>query len=96
MVHRLSETVNRIQHTRNRRKRLVVHFDRLKPCSPDTHLPPPALMGFAADPPPAQRPPVGAGLELLEDDPYTHPLKPGDGTALPPVNRDSLMSRLQV
>ena len=90
VVGRLSEAVYRIQHTRNRRKRRVVHFDRLKPCSPDTRLPLPALREYSANPRPAQRPPVGAGLELLEDDTDT-PLQPGDGTALPPVNRDSII-----
>ena len=39
IVNRLSDAVYHIQHTRARRKRLVVHFDRLKPCPPDVRLP---------------------------------------------------------
>ena len=42
IVKQLSDAVYRIQHTRNR-KRLVVHFDRLKPCplsETTTHTPP--------------------------------------------------------
>ena len=69
VINRLSEAVYRIQHLQARRKRLVVHFDRLKPCSPDTRLPitTPQRSGATASLPAA--PPVGTDLELLED-PY--------------------------
>ena len=68
VVARLSDAVYRIQHLQLRRKRLVVHFDRLKPCSPDTRLP-----TSVRQPRPAPslflKAPVGTGLELLDDEP---------------------------
>ena len=36
VIKRLSDVNYRIQHTQHPRKRLVVHFDRLKPCHPST------------------------------------------------------------
>ena len=68
VVSRLSDAVYRIQHSQLRRKRLVVHFDRLKPCSPDTRLTTSARRSRAA---PSLLPdaPVGTDLELLADDP---------------------------
>ena len=39
-ISRLSDAVYHIQHLKTRRKRLVVHFDRLKRGPPDTRLPP--------------------------------------------------------
>ena len=39
IVRKLSDAVYRVQHTQARRKRLVVHFDRLKPCPPDVRIP---------------------------------------------------------
>ena len=68
VVSRLSDAVYRIQHSQLRRKRLVVHFDRLKPCSPDTRLTTSARWSRAA---PSLLPdaPVGTDLELLADDP---------------------------
>ena len=38
VVKRLSEVTYRIQHVKNRAKRLVVHYDRLKRCHPDVRL----------------------------------------------------------
>ena len=38
IVKKLSDATYRIQHTSNPRCRLVVHFDRLKPCPPDIRL----------------------------------------------------------
>ena len=38
VVKRLSEVTYRIQHVKNRAKRLVVHFDRLKKCHPNVRL----------------------------------------------------------
>ena len=38
VVKRLSEVTYRIQHVKNRAKRLVVHFDRLKKCDPNVRL----------------------------------------------------------
>ena len=39
VVTQLSDTVYRIEHLQNRRKRQVVHFNRLKPCPSDIRLP---------------------------------------------------------
>ena len=61
-----------MQHSQLRRKRLVVHFDRLKPCSPDTRLTTSAYQSRAA---PSLLPDalVGTDLELLADDPNVGP-----------------------
>ena len=61
VITKLSDAVYRLQHTRCRRKRPIVHFNRLKPCSPDTRLPQrdkqhsPTVQS-------SQCPPVGLGL----------------------------------
>ena len=39
VVKRLSDVNYRIQHQHIRNKRSVVHFDRLKPCNPNTRFP---------------------------------------------------------
>ncbi len=39
VVKKLSDAVYRIQDTRSSRRRVVVHFDRLKLCPPDVRLP---------------------------------------------------------
>ena len=66
VVAKLSETVYRLQHVQCHRKRPVVHFNRLKPCSPDTRFSP------VSRPRPQRghivtHPPVGSGLELVDD-----------------------------
>ena len=67
IITKLSDAMYRLQHTHRRRKRPIVHFDRLKPCSPDTRLPQrdkqhsPAVQS-------SHCPPVGLGLELLDED----------------------------
>ena len=38
VVRRISPVTYRIQHIQSPRKRLVVHFDRLKPCPPDIRI----------------------------------------------------------
>ena len=40
IVQRLSDAVYWIQSRGSQRKKMVVHFDRLKPCSPETRLSP--------------------------------------------------------
>ena len=66
VVSKLSDAVYRIQHPRLRRKRLVVHFDRLKACSPDTRLPTSVRRPRPA-PSFSLNTPVGTDLELLDD-----------------------------
>ena len=66
VTNRLSDAVYRIQHCQSRCKRLVVHFDRLKRCSPDTRLPPAAPNQQQPSNPPSIPPPVGTDLELVE------------------------------
>lgn len=67
VVNRMAEAVYRIQHLQARRKRLVVHFDRLKPCSPDTRLPLTTPQHSRVTLPLSGTPPVGTTLELLDD-----------------------------
>ena len=72
IVKQLSEVTYRIQDTRNRRRRRVVHFDRLKPCTTgcDVQL---SLSESAREPveesttPLCQQPPLGTRLELLDE-----------------------------
>ena len=58
-----------------RRKRQVVHFDRLQRCPPGTRVPHQVVNRRRTGSLPPRRPtqPVGAGLELVEDDPGTLP-----------------------
>ena len=65
IVARLSDAVYRIQHIQLRRKRLVVHFDRLKPCSSTTRQPEEGQQACPSDLP-SSPPPIGTTLELLE------------------------------
>ena len=68
VVAKPSDSVYRLQHVQFRRKRPVVHFNRLKPCSPDTRLPQPQTPALRGEQPRPPAPPVGSGLELLDDD----------------------------
>ena len=68
VVAKSSDSVYRLQHVQFRRKRPVVHFNRLKPCSPDTRLPQPQTPALRGEQPRPPAPPVGSGLELLDDD----------------------------
>ena len=97
IVAKLSDAVYHIQHSQARRKRLVVHFDRLKPCPQGVRLPTvvegQAMEGQAMEGqsrattfPPV--PPLGTSLELLDnsdpDPPDSVPLTAGpDRTASP-------------
>lgn len=86
LVNRVAEAVYRIQHLQACRKRAAVHFDRLKPCSPDTRLPLTSREQSRIDLPPSTTPPVGTDLELLED-PYADTIPPdvpdaGDGYSM--------------
>ena len=66
VVSRLSEAVYRIQCVHTRRKRLVVHFDRLKPCLPNTRFQSrPSRRSVGASH--TVTPPVGTALELVDD-----------------------------
>ena len=68
VVTRLSEVVYCLQHTQCRRKRPVVHFDRLKPCSQNTRL---TEANSQYQRPQVVQPsprPLGTNLELLDDD----------------------------
>ena len=56
-----------IQHMQARQKRLVVHFDRLKPCSPDIRLPMSTGSKRGVTASSSATLPVGTDLELLED-----------------------------
>ena len=67
VVTKLSDSVYRLQHMQFRRRRPVVHFNRLKPCSQGTRFPSPCThtpQRKQASP----CPPVGARLQLLDDD----------------------------
>ena len=74
IVNKLSDAVYRIQLRGCRRKRMIVHFDRLKPCPTDTRFPSaaPTHRGLtqrrSGNTPHKQPPPVGTNLELVEDD----------------------------
>ena len=80
IVTKLSDSVHRLQHVQYRRRRPVVHFNRLKAYSPNTR--------FSRPKAPLQRetqtpPPVGARLELLDDDPSSTPAAAMDNELLP-------------
>ena len=73
IVTKISEVVYRLQSMQGHRKRLVVHFDRLKPCPPgikmssDDHTASEERGGYAQPPPPVADP-VGTSLEILQND----------------------------
>ena len=91
VVARLSDAVYRVQHTQIRRKRHVVHFDRLKRCPPNIRIPPRVATGCRTRTTPLghQTQPIGTGLELVEDDtgnpPHqSHPNVTGDPPQIQP------------
>ena len=65
VVKKVAESVYRLQHTQSHRKRPVVHFNRLKSCSPDTRLP--QVNKACPQVEQLSDPPVGSGLELVDD-----------------------------
>ena len=67
IVTKLSEAVYRIQHVRLHKKRQVVHFDWLKCCPADIHLPK-AVWSTLEPAIPTADPPLGSGLELVNYD----------------------------
>ena len=73
IVRKLSDAVYRVQHTQARRKRLVVHFDRLKPCPPDVRIPDAVTRTRSRTMTPPPTPPIGTNLELLDWDPPETP-----------------------
>lgn len=68
IVTKLSDKVC-LQLTQYRRKRPVVHFDRLKPCSRDTRFPDSQIESSTQMPEPSEDSPVGTGLEPIDNDP---------------------------
>ena len=76
MVKKLSDIVYRIQDSCNRRKRQVVHFDRLKPCDPNMRTSQENVQGnqtptIGNSPtlaPSSSPTPPGTNLQLLDDD----------------------------
>jgi hypothetical protein len=102
VVKRLSEVTYRIQHIRNRAKRLVVHFDRLKRCHPNIRL----SEQFKNTQPPTdkhtssneQQPgptnnEFGTYLEIVEDVDST--ISPHVNDTLPPPNSQTLASIIE-
>ena len=72
VLEKLSKSVYRLQHVRTPRKRVTVHFNRLKPCHPDTRPPEPRTPSEQHPRVPPTSVPgaaTGMGLELLDDDP---------------------------
>ena len=71
VMSKLSEPVYRLQHTQCSRKRPVVHFDRLKPCSPTTRLSQASRrrpqLPQSSSHQSSTHTPIGAGLELVDD-----------------------------
>ena len=67
IIKKLSDVTYRIQHRNNKKKRIVVHFDRLKPCHPDTRFP-----DIISRPDKSIQPTVTSNisdcLELVDDD----------------------------
>ena len=95
IVRRMSDAVYRVRNTQARRQRLVVHFDRLKPCPPGTRIPKvsPRVRSRAATSPPA--PPLGASLELLDSpDPPAPPTPPAPPAPRYPRHDRSAPDRL--
>ena len=91
VVAKPSDSVYRLQHVQFRRRRPVVHFNRLKHCSAGTRLPSPCTQTSQRRQT-SPRPPIGAGLHLLDDDadftshevPAENPLPPGQPAVLVP------------
>ena len=73
VVKKLSDVTYRIQHTSNRAKRVVVHFDRLKKCHPNTRVQKESIISTSpgvTDLPPApntSESPFGTTLHIIED-----------------------------
>ena len=86
VVRKLSDATYRIQKVRVRRQRLVVHFDRLKPCPSNIHLPDAEITSQASkqkgrSPTP---PPLGTDLEIPDtDDPIPPPREPSAPNVFP-------------
>ena len=66
VVSKLSDTVYRVQNTLAQRRRMVVHFDRFKPCPPNLRIPDAATQTRprTMTPPPVS--PPGTTLELVD------------------------------
>eukprot|EP00731_Ephydatia_muelleri_P029144 Em0020g788a len=82
---KMSEVTYQIQHTGNHKLK-VVHFNRLKRCPNNIRLParksPPVPSSE-----PAESPPVGSSLELLEEEEPQIPLPPPTNPHYPPRER---------
>ena len=84
VVTKLSDVVYRLQHVQARRKKPVVHFNCLKPCSPSVRLSPLKTQPerVVRPGPPAGASPAGGGVELLEED---LELEEAMSTTVPPI-----------
>ena len=83
VVAKPSDSVYRLQHVQFRRRRPVVHFNRLKHCSSGTRLPPPCTQTSHRRQT-SPHPPIGAGLQLLDDDADSTSHEAPAGNPLPP------------
>ena len=74
VIKRISDNVYRIQDTNNKRKRQVIHFDRLKPCHHSTRIPERNMVPRnnsrkcknSIDS--TRPPPPGANLQMIDDE----------------------------
>ena len=89
VVTKLSDVTYRIRHTRNRRLRKVVHFDRLKPCTAEIPVPDKqprqSEQRHPQAHPQSQPTPLGTRLELAEDDEESYSGYTPGSPALPTV-----------
>ena len=90
---RLSDVTYRVQHTSNRAKRVVVHFDRLKKCHPNTRLQEESTRTSPSvtDLPPSpntHKSPFGTTLQIIEDSDCA----PGQGVASSPTSPEQSTS----
>ena len=76
VIKKLSDTTYRIQHHNKKNKRLVVHFDRLKWCHPDTRFSEGIIRSNTCiTAQPAQTSSIGENLELVDDYPDELPTR---------------------
>ena len=76
VIKKLSDTTYRIQHHNKKNKRLVVHFDRLKWCHPDTRFSEGIIRSNTCiTAQPAQISSIGENLELVDDYPDELPTR---------------------
>lgn len=100
VLEKLSDVTYRVKNLRGNRRQLVIHFDRLKPCSP--HFIPdqitPRLSHTESKVTHPQMPNIGDGLELIDtDEPNVHApvptLLPGPAANSTPIPQPRYPSR---